>query len=45
VVRGKDGAPPYVVQWDDSPHQCIYFLGSDAVVRHLHLEHEATAGR
>jgi hypothetical protein len=40
-VRGKDGAPPYLVQWDDDPHQCLYFPGTDAVVRHL--EHGAGA--
>jgi hypothetical protein len=37
-VRGDDGAPPYLMQWDDNPHQCLYFPGSDAVVRHLERE-------
>ena len=40
-VRGKDGGPPYVMQWDDDAHQCIYFPGSDAHVLHLEHEHEA----
>ena len=38
-ARGKDGAPPYLIQWDDNPHQCIYFPGADAIVRHLEDEH------
>jgi len=42
-VRGKDGAPPYLVQWDDDPHQCIFFPGPDAFVRHL--EHDPTGAR
>ena len=42
-VRGEDGAPPYLMQWDDNPHKCIYFPGSDAVVRHL--EHEDASRR
>jgi hypothetical protein len=24
-----------VMQWDDDPHVCIYFPGSDAVVHHF----------
>ena len=34
-VRGADGEPPYLMQWDDNPHQCLYFPGTDAVVVHL----------
>lgn len=37
-VRGNDGGPPYLMQWDDNPHQCIYYPGSDAIVRHLEDE-------
>jgi len=37
-VHGSDGAPPYVMQWDDNPHQCLYFPGPDAVVHHLERE-------
>jgi hypothetical protein len=40
-VQGEDGGPPYLLQWDDNPHQCIFFPGPDAVVRHL--EHEPTS--
>jgi uncharacterized protein DUF1918 len=35
-VRGPDGAPPYLVQWDDSPHPVLFFPGSDARVENLH---------
>jgi len=42
-VRGQDGGPPYLMQWDDTPHQCIYFPGSDAVVHHL--EHDPVGTR
>ncbi|MFI5034622.1 MAG: DUF1918 domain-containing protein [Acidimicrobiales bacterium] len=31
-VRDEHGEPPYVVQWDGSDHQDIYFPGSDATV-------------
>lgn len=31
-VQQESGEPPYVVQWDDSDHQDLYFPGSDATV-------------
>lgn len=34
-VRGDDGAPPYVVRWDDDGHESLFFPGSDAVVHEL----------
>jgi hypothetical protein len=34
-VRGKDGGPPYVVRWDDTGHETLFFPGSDAVVEHF----------
>ena len=37
-VQGPDGGPPYLVQWDDNPHECIFFPGTDAIVRHLERE-------
>jgi hypothetical protein len=37
-VRGADGGPPYVVRWEDSGHETLFFPGSDAVVQHF--EHE-----
>ena len=30
-VRGPNGAPPYVVRWNDG-HEGIYYPGSDAIV-------------
>lgn len=41
-VRGPDGRPPYVMQWDDSPHVSIYYPGSDAHVCHLENEQQAS---
>jgi hypothetical protein len=32
-VRGDDGAPPYVVRWDDG-HEGVSFPGPDAHVTH-----------
>jgi hypothetical protein len=34
-VRGDDGAPPYLVRWDDSGHEALFFPGSDASVQHF----------
>ncbi len=33
-VRGSEGGPPYVVRWDDSGHETLFFPGSDATVVH-----------
>jgi hypothetical protein len=33
-VRGPDGGPPYLVQWEDNGHEALYFPGSDAEVHH-----------
>jgi hypothetical protein len=32
-VRGRDGAPPYLVRWGDSGHVGLLFPGSDAFVQ------------
>ena len=32
-VRGRDGAPPYLVRHDDG-HEALVFPGSDASVEH-----------
>jgi hypothetical protein len=32
-VRGPDGEPPYLVQWNDG-HESVVYPGSDAFVRH-----------
>ena len=34
-VRGRDGAPPYVIRRDDG-HEAIVFPGPDASVEHPH---------
>jgi hypothetical protein len=34
-VHGDDGAPPYVVRWEDDGHEVLFFPGSDATVEHL----------
>jgi len=31
-IDHEDGEPPYVVQWDDSEREDLYFPGSDATV-------------
>jgi hypothetical protein len=31
-VHGRDGAPPYLVRWDDSGHESLCFPGPDAHV-------------
>lgn len=31
-VEHEDGRPPYVVQWNDSEGEDLYFPGSDATV-------------
>lgn len=32
-VRGPKGDPPYLVEWEGSAHQHLYFPGDDAEVR------------
>jgi len=31
-VHGPDGGAPYLVRWDDSGHEALFFPGSDAEV-------------
>jgi hypothetical protein len=33
-VRGPDGGAPYLVRWEDSGHETLFFPGSDAIVEH-----------
>ena len=33
-VRGHDGEPPYLVRWQDSGHETLFFPGTDASVEH-----------
>ena len=37
-VHGPDGGPPFVVRWDDTGHETLFFPGPDAAV--VHYEHE-----
>jgi hypothetical protein len=39
-VRGTGGGPPYVVRWEDTGHETLFFPGSDAEVQHF--EHRGT---
>jgi iron-sulfur cluster repair protein YtfE (RIC family) len=39
-VRGRDGGPPYIVRWEDSGHETLFFPGPDASVQHLGPEVE-----
>jgi hypothetical protein len=34
-VRGAEGAPPWMIRWDDADHAVLFFPGSDALVEHL----------
>lgn len=34
-VRGAGGTPPYVVRWEDTGHETLFFPGTDAVIQHL----------
>jgi hypothetical protein len=34
-VLGTDGAPPYLVRWEDSGHVSRLYPGSDAAVQHF----------
>lgn len=37
-VRGPDGTPPWVVRWDDTGHETLFYPGPDAVVQALGVE-------
>ena len=37
-VLGQNGAPPYIVRWEDDGHVSRLYPGSDAFVQHF--EHE-----
>ena len=34
-VHGADGGPPFLVRWEDSGHETLFFPGSDASVQHF----------
>jgi hypothetical protein len=34
-VRGENGGSPYLVRWEDSGHETLFFPGSDTIVEHF----------
>jgi hypothetical protein len=42
-VLGDDGAPPYVVRWEDDGHVSRLYPGSDAYIQHFEHEGRGTA--
>ena len=42
-VRHEDGSPPYVVRWEDTGHESLFFPGPDAEVHHF--EHQGQPRR
>jgi hypothetical protein len=43
-TRGSGGTPPFVVRWDDSDHDVLFFPGSDAVVDAPDHSHDRESG-
>jgi hypothetical protein len=43
-VRGHDGAPPYLVRWDDGDGECLFFPGPDCHVEPRRRESSRTGG-
>ena len=37
-LQRPDGEPPYIVRWEDSDHETLFFPGPDATV--VHFEHK-----
>ena len=35
AVEGQDGAPPYLVRWEDDGHESVFAPGSDVLVEHF----------
>lgn len=42
-VRGADGSPPYLVQWEEDGHEGLLFPGSDAVIHHFATDRTGTS--
>jgi len=34
-TRGADGSPPFLVRWDDTDHEVLFFPSNDAIVDQL----------
>ncbi|MDH4169816.1 MAG: DUF1918 domain-containing protein [Acidimicrobiia bacterium] len=32
-VHGRDGGPPYLVEWASQPGEHLFFPGSDAIIK------------
>ncbi len=39
-VRRDDGEPPYIVRWEDSDHETLFFPGPDATIEHYQHKSE-----
>ena len=42
---GPGGGPPYVVRWEESGHEALFFPGSDASVQHFKPRASHPGGR
>jgi hypothetical protein len=34
-VRGKNGGPPFLVRWEETGYEVLFFPGPDAMVQHF----------
>lgn len=44
-VRGPGGKPPFLVRWDDTGEESLFFPGSDVVVEHFRASKRARPAR
>lgn len=44
-VRGEGGEPPWVVRWEETGHDVLFFPGPDAVIEHYPAKKKARAAR
>ncbi|HLG01891.1 MAG TPA: DUF1918 domain-containing protein [Acidimicrobiia bacterium] len=44
-VRGEDGGPPWLIRWEDSAHEVLFFPGPDARVEHYASAADRSAQR
>ena len=35
-ARGTEGGPPYLVRWEDSGHNGLFYPGADARIQEFH---------
>jgi hypothetical protein len=43
-VEHPDGEPPYLVRWEDSDHETLFFPGPDAIVEHFEKKTKKAKG-